>query len=77
MKIVFCLPGNSYSGIFLQSFIGVWTWCLQNGHQPILSQQHSSMVNFARCKVAGADVSKGMYQKPFNGIEYDLSLIHI
>ena len=71
MRIVFCLPGNSYSGTFLKSFTGVWTWCLQNGHQPILSQQHSSMVNFARCKVAGADVTRGPDQKPFNGQPYD------
>lgn len=71
MRIVFCLPGNSYSGDFLKCFTNLWTWCLQNGHQPVLSQQHSSMVNFARCKVAGADVSKGMYQKPFNGVPYD------
>lgn len=36
-----------------------------------MSQDYSSMVNFARCKVAGADVTRGPNQKPFNGIEYD------
>ena len=51
MIVVFCLPGNSYSGDFLKSFTGVWTWCLQNGISPVLSQQQSSMVNFARCIV--------------------------
>lgn len=71
MRIIFCLPGNNYSGKFLQSFTEVWTWCLQNGHQPVMSQEYSSMVNFARCKVAGADVTRGPNQKPFNGLEYD------
>ena len=71
MIVVFCLPGNSYSGDFLKSFTGLWTWCLQNGISPVLSQQQSSMVNFARCKVAGADVSNGPKQKPFDGAHYD------
>jgi len=71
MRIVFCLPGNSYSGEFLENFMTVWTWCLQNGHQPIMSQNYSSMVNFARCKVAGADVKKGPNQKPFGDMHYD------
>ena len=71
MIVVFCLPGHSYSGTFLKSFTGVWTWCLQNNIQPVLSQQNSSMVNFARCKVAGADVNRGPKQKPFNGAHYD------
>ena len=71
MIVVFCLPGNSYSGDFLKSFTGVWTWCLQNGISPVLSQQQSSMVNFARCKVVGADVNRGPQQKPFNGAHYD------
>ena len=35
--------------------------------KPIISQDYSSMVNFARCKVAGADVMRGAYQKPFGG----------
>ena len=38
----------------------------------VISQDYSSMVNFARCKVAGADVKAGKYQKPFGGkIPYD------
>jgi len=71
MRIVFCLPGKTYSGDFLKSFTETWTWCLQNGFQPVLSQNYSSMVNFARCQVAGADVNRGPKQKPFNGQYYD------
>ena len=29
------------------------------------------MVNFARCKCAGADVRRGKKQKPFDGLPYD------
>ncbi len=36
-----------------------------------MSQDYSSMVNFARCKVAGADVTRCHNQKTINGIEYD------
>ena len=72
MRIVFCLPGKTYSGDFLKSFTDLWTWCLQNGVQPVLSQNYSSMVNFARCQVAGADVNRGPKQKPCNPIHFCL-----
>jgi GT2 family glycosyltransferase len=36
-----------------------------------ISQKYSSMVNSARCLVAGADLLRGERQKPFNGMEYD------
>lgn len=39
---------------------------------PIISQDYSSMVNYARCKVVGADVTRGKNQVPFGGaIDYD------
>jgi GT2 family glycosyltransferase len=40
--------------------------------KPLISQDYSSMVNFARCKVAGADVIRGRNQTPFGGrVDYD------
>ena len=41
------------------------------GAEVRISQQYSSMVNTARCLVAGADVMRGEWQKPFNGLDYD------
>ena len=70
--VVFCLPGSHYSGRFLVSFTQLFDNCKRVGMKPIISQDYSSMVNFARCKVAGADVMRGAYQKPFGGkLSYD------
>ena len=70
--IIFCLPGSYYSGRFLVSFTQLLEDCRRAGMKTVISQDYSSMVNFARCKVAGADVQRGKYQKPFGGkIPYD------
>ena len=69
--IIFCLPGRSYSGEFMLSFIELLSYVSMNGGRFQISQQYSSMVNFARCKCAGADVNRGKHQQPFNGFEYD------
>ena len=63
--IVFCLPGREYSGNFLTSFIELVVYVMRNGGTPFISQKYSSMVNFARCLCAGADVKRGKYQTPF------------
>ena len=70
-SIIFCLPGNKYSGDFMMSFIELLSYVSQEGASFKVSQQYSSMVNYARCKCAGADVTKGKTQKPFGGLEYD------
>lgn len=70
--VIFCLPGSHYSGRFLVSFTKLILTCKQVGINPIISQDYSSMVNFARCKVAGASVLNGEHQVPFGGkLEYD------
>lgn len=70
-SIIFCLPGNTYSGTFMMSFIELLGFISSQGANFKVSQQYSSMVNYARCKCAGADVTKGKNQKPFGGLEYD------
>ena len=69
--IVLCLPGRSYSGTFLCSFTELVMTLRDMGAIVQISQQYSSMVNAARCLVAGADVMRGANQKPFNGLSYD------
>jgi len=71
MKIIFCLPGNRFSGDFMLNFINLLQFCKSQGIKVQISQEYSSMVNFARCKCAGADVNRGKKQKPFNGLPYD------
>ncbi len=69
--IILCLPGNTYSGKFMTSLLELVFHINRQGGQAIVSQQYSSMVNFARCKVAGADVTRGPDQEPFGGQPYD------
>ena len=69
--IVLCLPGREYSGNFLCSFTELVMVLREQGANVRISQKYSSMVNTARCMVAGADLMRGEYQKPFNGLEYD------
>ena len=50
-QIVFCLPGRGCSYIFLKNFVQLCFDLVQNGNGIQISQDYSSMVNFARCKV--------------------------
>jgi hypothetical protein len=74
-SIVFCLPGRGCSFIFLKAFVQLCFDMVQNGMSIQISQDYSSMVNFARCKVLGANVLRGPKQIPWDGkLEYDYQL---
>ena len=74
-KIVFCLPGRGVSYIYLKNFVQLCFDMVQNGMSIQISQDYSSMVNFARCKVLGANVLRGPNQVPWDGkLEYDYQL---
>ena len=74
-SIVFCLPGRSCSYTFLKNFVQLCFDMVQNGMSIQISQDYSSMVNFARCKVLGANVLAGPYQEPWQGkLHYDWQL---
>ena len=73
--IVFCLPGRGCSYIFLKNFVQLCFDMVQNGMSIQISQDYSSMVNFARCKVLGANVLRGPNQIPWDGkLTYDYQL---
>jgi hypothetical protein len=73
--IVFCLPGRGCSFQFLKSFVQMCFDLVQSGMGIQISQDYSSMVNFARCKVLGANVLRGPNQKPWDGkLNYDYQL---
>ena len=75
MKIVFCMPGRSYSREFLLAWSDVLMQATARGHQCMISQQYSSVVHFARAKCLGGDVLKGPDQKPFQGqVDYDVMM---
>ncbi len=73
--VVFCLPGRGVSYIFLKNFVQLCFDLVQNGAAIQISQDYSSMVNFARCKCLGANVLRGPEQLPWNGeLKYDYQL---
>ena len=57
--IVFCLPGRMVSYTYLKSFVQLCFDLVQAGASIQISQDYSSMVNFARCKCLGANVLRG------------------
>ena len=72
MKVIFALPGRSYSGRFLQSWTELVHACLKNDIQPIMSQHYSPVVYYARNMCLGGDNLRGVDQLPFNGqVDYD------
>ena len=74
-QIVFCLPGRGCSYTFLKNFVQLCFDLVQNGNGIQISQDYSSMVNFARCKVLGANVLRGPNQIPWDGkLNYDYQL---
>jgi len=73
--IVFCLPGRGCSYTFMKNFVQLCFDLVQNGMSIQISQDYSSMVNFARCKCLGANVLRGPDQLPWDGkLEYDYQL---
>ena len=74
-SIVFCLPGRGVSFTFLKAFVQLCFDIVQCGGSIQISQDYSSMVNFARCKCLGANVLRGPKQIPWDGkLKYDYQL---
>ena len=73
--IVFCLPGRGCSFTFMKAFVQLCFDLVNNQMGFVISQDYSSMVNFARCKCLGANVLNGPDQLPFDGkINYDYQM---
>ena len=74
-SVVFCLPGRGVSYTYLKNFVQLCFDLVQAGASIQISQDYSSMVNFARCKCLGANVLRGPKQKPWDGkLPYDYQL---
>lgn len=72
LKVVFCLPGKTFSDNFLKSWSDLLYSLHRNNIIPIISQQYSAVVYWARNLCLSGDVLKGVKQKPFNGeLDYD------
>lgn len=72
MRVVFCLPGSTFSHRFLMCWSELILWCLHNNIDIRVSCRQSSNVYFVRSMCLAADVLKGPNQAPFGGeMEYD------
>ena len=72
MKVIFCLPGEYYSGTFLSCWTFLTEQCRQSGIEFELRQNYSSMVHYARNNCLEGNVLFGIDQIPFQGAtEYD------
>jgi hypothetical protein len=72
LTVVFCLPGGSFSGRFLDCWTELLAWSLGNGIKPVLSRRQSCNIYYVRNMCLGADVMRGPAQKPFDGkVDYD------
>jgi len=71
-KIVFCLPGKTFSNNFLMSWSKLLMWCVSNEIQPIISMKYSPLLYFVRNMCLGGNSLSGIKQKPFQGkLDYD------
>jgi GT2 family glycosyltransferase len=71
-KIVFCLPGCSFSREFLISWTETLNYFITHGYIISLSTHYDANVYYTRTKCLGVDVMRGIKQKPFEGkVDYD------
>lgn len=72
MKIIFCIPGNTFSREFLLAWTELIGYMQRFGHQILLSNNYDANIYYARLKCLGVDVLRGINQKPYNSeIDYD------
>ena len=73
-KVVFCVPGRTFSNHFLQSWTETLHDLVKSGSFDVmLSNQYASCVHIARAKCLGLSVDRGPVQKPWNGtLPYDV-----
>ncbi len=72
MRVIFCLPGRSFSNNFLVSWSNLIRYCMMSGIDYVISSQYSMNIYMCRNICIGANVAAGKDQKPFQGeVEYD------
>jgi hypothetical protein len=72
LTIVFCIPGESFGGKFLESYTNILAFCFDNNIRFVLSRAQSCNIYYVRNMCLGADLIRGKNQKPFDGkLDYD------
>ena len=72
-SIVFCLPGDYYSGAFLTNILGLHSVLTSRDIKVFVAQTHSSCIHRLRNQCSGGNVFNGEFQVPFEaeGVDYD------
>jgi hypothetical protein len=72
-KIIIGVPGDNFSSKYFISFVSILNYLWDTGkYDIVISPGVSSFVTFARMKTMGLDVMKGIDQKPFDGMDFDI-----
>jgi hypothetical protein len=74
-KVVIAIPGDNFTSKFLVSWTSALNvlWETQK-YELIIIPGVSSYVTFARMQTLGLDVLRGVHQKPFNNLDFDVWL---
>lgn len=72
MKIIFCLPGKTFSNNFLQSWTSTVMWGVKSGIDFKYNIRQGSNIYHLRSACLGGNILQGKDQVPFQGqIDYD------
>ena len=75
MKIVLCVPGNTFSREVMMDIIKFLDDAKAEQWQITLSMDYDPNIYYVRNKLLGGDVGRGVNQKPYNGeLDYDYVL---
>ena len=75
VNIILCIPGNKFSGKFIQSYSALLIHCMTHGINLDIQQMFSSNVYHTReCMVAMTVLTDTKNIAPFGGKHYDFSL---
>lgn len=72
-RVVIGLPGREFSNNFVISLVrALYTLWESQKYEVIICPAYSSFVSFSRMKTLGLDVLRGVAQKPFDNMPYDV-----
>jgi hypothetical protein len=72
-RIVIGLPGKEFSNTFVIALIrALYVLWESQKYEVVICPAYSSYVSFSRMKTLGLDVLRGITQKPFDGMPYDV-----
>jgi hypothetical protein len=72
VHVVFCIPGSSFSGLFLEGWTDLVGTCLRRGITVTLQRGEDAVVHFARVKCLRGSTLAGPHQVPLADLDdYD------